>query len=211
MNIFFLDKDPAKAARALCQEHQKMILESAQLLSTAHRVLDGSKVNPALYKAGHQNHPSAVWVRQSSANYVWLHKNFEAMAIEFQRRNGKGAPMHASAVKLMDITGALPKNIPMGPFQVPPMAMKPWYRLNAGLTLEEVIASYRNYYVMAKDFATWKNRAPPEWFTEGRAKVLSFPFQLKPEVVGFSPMITNPRGLHRFTYQQEVRLRAAQK
>ena len=41
MNIFALDKDPTQAARMMCDKHVvKMILESAQLLSTAHRVLD---------------------------------------------------------------------------------------------------------------------------------------------------------------------------
>ena len=42
MNIFYLDKDTIIAAEMMCDKHVvKMILESAQLLSTAHRVLDG--------------------------------------------------------------------------------------------------------------------------------------------------------------------------
>jgi hypothetical protein len=66
----------------------KMILESAQLLSTAHRVLDGVAViggklggrkktewvlddarQDVLYKATHMNHPSAIWARKSVENY----------------------------------------------------------------------------------------------------------------------------------------------
>jgi histidyl-tRNA synthetase len=40
MNIFVLDEDPAKAARMLCDAHVvKMIVESAQLLSTHERLL----------------------------------------------------------------------------------------------------------------------------------------------------------------------------
>ena len=36
MNIFFLDKTPYKSAQYLCDKHVvKMILESAQMLSTA--------------------------------------------------------------------------------------------------------------------------------------------------------------------------------
>lgn len=43
MNIFFIDLDPDVAARQLVDKHVvKMIVESAQLLSTAHRVLDGT-------------------------------------------------------------------------------------------------------------------------------------------------------------------------
>ena len=42
MNIFFLDKRPDDAAEMHCDKHcVKMILEYSQMLSTAHRVLDG--------------------------------------------------------------------------------------------------------------------------------------------------------------------------
>lgn len=42
MNVFYLDRDPEKAASVQCDQHVvKMILESAQLLSTAHHELDG--------------------------------------------------------------------------------------------------------------------------------------------------------------------------
>lgn len=39
MNIFILDKDPVKAAQLQCDAHvSKMILESAQMLSTVHQI-----------------------------------------------------------------------------------------------------------------------------------------------------------------------------
>jgi hypothetical protein len=42
VNIFYIDHDPVQAAQWMVDKHVvKMILESAQLLSTAHRVLDG--------------------------------------------------------------------------------------------------------------------------------------------------------------------------
>lgn len=42
MNIFFLAPDPAEAAVFHCDKHVvKMVLESAQMLSTAHRMLNG--------------------------------------------------------------------------------------------------------------------------------------------------------------------------
>lgn len=45
MNIFVLSTDPAEAAEYHCDQHVvKMILEYAQLLSTAHRLLDGTLV-----------------------------------------------------------------------------------------------------------------------------------------------------------------------
>ena len=42
MNIFYLDSSPSKSAKLHCDKHVvKMIVEYAQLLSTAHRVHDG--------------------------------------------------------------------------------------------------------------------------------------------------------------------------
>jgi len=42
INIFVLDESPVKAARLQCNAHVvKMIVESAQMLSTVHRMLDG--------------------------------------------------------------------------------------------------------------------------------------------------------------------------
>ena len=44
MNIFYLDKHPKVAAQMSCDKHVcKMIVESAQMLSTAHRILDGTE------------------------------------------------------------------------------------------------------------------------------------------------------------------------
>ena len=44
MNIFALSPVPEVAAKWHCDKHVvKMILESAQMLSTAHRILDGKE------------------------------------------------------------------------------------------------------------------------------------------------------------------------
>ena len=44
MNIFYISECPVQAAEWMVDKHVvKMILESAQLLSTAHRVLDGEQ------------------------------------------------------------------------------------------------------------------------------------------------------------------------
>lgn len=55
MNIFFLDRNPTKAAEYHVDKHVvKMIQETAQLLSTAHRLLDGvwkkQVLTPAMYR-----------------------------------------------------------------------------------------------------------------------------------------------------------------
>ena len=44
MNVFFLDKDPKLASEYHCDKHVvKMLIEYAQLMSTAHRVMYGTK------------------------------------------------------------------------------------------------------------------------------------------------------------------------
>ena len=61
MNIFYLDRDPVKAAQVQYNKHVvKMILESAQMLCTAHRYYGNENVP---YKSAHINHPSSIWCR----------------------------------------------------------------------------------------------------------------------------------------------------
>lgn len=87
MNIFITSACPIRSAQDHLNAHLvKQILESAQLLSTAHVVLDGNQV---AYKATHQNHPSAIWTRQSKANYLWLFEHFKALCDEYEYRTGK--------------------------------------------------------------------------------------------------------------------------
>ena len=72
MNIFYLHRDPVAAAQMQCDKHVvKMILESAQMLSTAHRVLDGDTYADlrGMYKLAHKNHPSTRWVRSNYRHY----------------------------------------------------------------------------------------------------------------------------------------------
>lgn len=62
MNIFFLDKDPVWAAQYHVDKHVvKMIQETAQLLSTAHRVLDGSWHKEVLQPAVYRNLCTLGW------------------------------------------------------------------------------------------------------------------------------------------------------
>ena len=92
MNIFYLDRSPSIAAEMACDKHVvKMILESAQLLSTAHRVIDGDEYadKVGLYKMAHKNHPSTIWTRTSTENYMWLNRYFGALCREYTYRYGK--------------------------------------------------------------------------------------------------------------------------
>jgi len=87
MNLFYLSRDPVEAARLQCDKHVvKMILETAQMLSTAHLELDGRQM---AYKATHKNHPSTVWVRSSAKSYRWAYEHLKALGAEYTSRYGK--------------------------------------------------------------------------------------------------------------------------
>lgn len=71
MNIFILDSDPAIAASYHCDQHlSKMILEAAQMLSTAAAKFFSS--DPGFYKPAYTKHPCTIWCCESLAhcNYV---------------------------------------------------------------------------------------------------------------------------------------------
>jgi hypothetical protein len=176
MNIFYLHNDPRKCAEMHVDKHcVKMILEYAQLLSTAHRVLDGiqsirlSKTGrkqtafvlpddreSILYSATHINHPSAVWVRYSEQNYRWLFALFCELLKEYTYRYGK---IHACE-RLVTTLGRPPKYINMDkPFTEPTPAMPDHYKVH-----NNSIQSYKNYYLGDKQrMFSWKKRETPNW------------------------------------------------
>ena len=44
MNVFVLDESPEESAQQQCDKHiPKMVVESGQMLSTAHRMVDGER------------------------------------------------------------------------------------------------------------------------------------------------------------------------
>ena len=83
MNIFYLDKDPVKAAQVQYNKHVvKMILESAQMLCTAHHHYGNDAVP---YKKAHYNHPSTIWAREDAYNYMWLYDHMMALGKEYTK------------------------------------------------------------------------------------------------------------------------------
>lgn len=182
MNIFYVDKDPVAAAQSLCDKHVvKMILESAQLLSTAHRILDGvEKIQekyvagslPAryrkqkawilpdaresiVYKATHANHPSAVWCRQSLENYGWLADHLHALLDEYGFRYGKKHKTGEMAYYVY----APPHNLREWDFTPMPSCMAPEYIVG-----NDPVMNYRNYYINGKKHLhKWTKRHAPAW------------------------------------------------
>jgi hypothetical protein len=179
MNIFALDTCPKTAAQYHCDKHVvKMILEYAQLLSTAHRVLDGEEVmslsktnrkvsrwilpdpllNERLYFATHVNHPSAIWARESKQNYEWLYALMVHLMDEYTHRYGK---VHKVESDLKTLLATLPQNIKSKGLTEIPQAMP-----NHCKIMGNTVSAYRSYYnIEKKGFAKWKNRSRPRWFT----------------------------------------------
>jgi len=179
MNIFYLDPDPQICAEMHNNKHcVKMILEYAQLLSTAHRVLDGTMSvglsdsgrrktsyilpdhrNNILYSATHINHPSAIWVRKTHQNYIWLTELLEELCYEYTYRYEKTHKVERDGL-LKVLRTNLPANIPIGPFTAPTPAMPDDVKVPGNS-----LASYRNYYNKNKThLADWKKRPVPQWF-----------------------------------------------
>jgi hypothetical protein len=186
MNIFYLDPNPKVCAEMHCDKHVvKMIIEYAQLMSTAHRIIDGEQYTDLtangrniqrwrlpderenlLYKASHINHPSAIWCRENKANYDYLYQLFYWLCREYTHRYGK---IHATDEKLAEHLLQSPQNIGHGEFFAPTPAMPSELKIMAKTVVAgrkyDVLASYQNYYIQAKaSFAKWKNRTTPEWF-----------------------------------------------
>ncbi len=176
MNIFYLSESPEQCAEWMVDKHVvKMILETAQLLSTAHRVLDGEmsikivndkkkkvyvlhkSLNSVLYSATHINHPSAIWARESIGNYRWLYRHLLALLKEYTFRYGKHHAVETKGISRM---------LRHSPFKIKqdlrttmPSCMDAEYKIS-----EDPIENYRNYYREGKKHLhNWKRRSPPEW------------------------------------------------
>jgi hypothetical protein len=142
MNIFYLSEDPVKAASFFYNRHVvKMILESAQLLCTAHIISDGEAADVP-YKATHKNHPSAIWARESVSNYIWLYDHMIALGNEYTRRYGK---KHLTILKCSGALCKAPNNVTKVDLTPMPQCMPDQYKV-PGNSVE----AYWNYYEAEK-------------------------------------------------------------
>lgn len=153
MNIFYLHENPVISAQAMTDKHiLKMITETSQLLSTAHRVLDGHPVkngrwttyildderNDVLYRSTHYNHPCAIWARESFGNYYWLYNHFLALCQEYRNRYGK---IHETEHRLGHALKRYPNSMKKKEFTPPALVMPEKYKVE-----RNPVQSYRNYY-----------------------------------------------------------------
>ena len=179
MNIFILNESPVISAQDQCDKHVvKMIVESGQMLSTAHRMLDGKvyrkpsksgktmikyydhpTLEDQLYKAVHHGHPCTVWKMESVCNYMGHYRHFVALCDEYMYRYGK---RHLTDTLLRDILRTPPANIP----QVERTPFKLAMGSNPECMMSDPVESYRAFYQTKQDRFTmvWTKRPVPEWF-----------------------------------------------
>ena len=146
MNIFYLDPSPRRAVDFMSDKHiVKMVLESAQLLCTAHQILDSNTHidGVELYKVAHKNHPSSIWVRSNIHHYNWLYEHFVELSNEYTQRYKK---THTTYSKLSHVLSKAPRNIPSKPFELPPQCMPDKYKHKS------TVKAYLTYYAHEKLF-----------------------------------------------------------
>ncbi len=155
MNIFHLHTDPKICAEYHCDKHVvKMILETAQMLSTAYRRNFGD--NDDLYKTAYPKHPMTIWVGDSGANFFWSVRLLDQLLYQYTMRYNK---VHKYDVQdsvkhfsTLNENSNLPE-IPQTPFA----NATPYKDMNT-------IHAYRHFYRMDKSkFARWKYTDMPSW------------------------------------------------
>ena len=155
MNYFYVEKDPTSAAQALCDKHVvKMILETAQMLSTAHRLTESPQAD-FVYKPTHSNHPSTKWLRSSQIAYKHGLQHLCALFDEYRHRYNK---THATE-RLLPYLSQVPEALPDLPFVDPPQCMYDECRHS------DTVEAYRSYYRVRRNEIDmrWTNREIPAW------------------------------------------------
>ena len=177
MNIFYLSTNPKISAEMHNNSHcSKMIIEYAQLMSTAHRTMDGEMyygktkngrkikrwlhpdpvMEATLYKASHVKHPCNIWLRESTSNYDWTYDHFIALCDVYEYRYNR---THKADIDFRGYLNRRPDNLKEGPLTEFAQAMPDECKQ------KDVVLAYRSYYNKFKsDIAKWKSGYVPEWF-----------------------------------------------
>jgi len=164
MNIFATSECPTQSALNLDDLRlRKMIIESAQILSTA-IYLRTRSLSDLLYRPTHKGHPCVRWAYRSRDNFLWLYRHGLSMAVIHRDISGVE---HASEKILHE-------------------AHKSWHLFsNQGLTEFENCTTYKDGYEHVPIFdkyrlqmidkwnsdlrsPKWTRRQIPDWYTKQR-------------------------------------------
>lgn len=163
MNIFATDPSPIASAQALPDKHLiKMILESAQILSTvAHGY--GHDASP-LYKPTHRHHPSVLWAGSTPENCMWLLRHGLELCYAYRQRFDRRHKTHDlfTDFYMLDDVPCICHVAPptefvfVGPAETPGENVHERYRTYLN-------AKYKTWTDAGKP-PTWTNTKPPEWY-----------------------------------------------
>lgn len=141
MNIFVLNKCPFKSAQLMCDKHVvKMVLESAQLLSTAHHFHQSPII---AYKPTHAKHPCTLWTQNTDKNYHWLFYHWIGLMNEYTYRYNK---VHSCAYLINEL---YINPCTKGPLEKFALAMPDEHKV-----YEDPIDCYHSYYNSKPPFIT---------------------------------------------------------
>jgi hypothetical protein len=203
MNIFYLDHDPAIAAKAMHDRHIiKMISESCQLLSVwADYYRKGfsynlPEIDPELPREipwtqlSHTKHPCALWLNEGPGNVRWLLDHLYCLLVEYDYRFGKlekftrarqiCVDLHEWFLQFAFVNHTCPK-------ACYPDIYKNFDKYDGGYCRENVMQGYRRYYIAEKLAGNkYTKREPPVW---AKQKEKAPP----PEPIDFSKIIIKPK------------------
>lgn len=144
----------------------KMILETAQLLSSAVHMLCSNEdeniktiILPRLYKLSHKNHPSAIWARDNINNWTWLLYLGLALCKEYTFRYEKTHKTEELLIFLKENIHIISPIFSHEEFYPPTPAMDEQYLIKNENNEIIPMLSYRNYYINGKKHLhSWKKR-----------------------------------------------------
>lgn len=191
MNIFVLNEDPVIAAQEQCNTHvNKMLIESAQMLSTAHRLLDGELTFiPVLDEDGNQVYLKSGkpkmkkhWQlpdEREDVMYKAVHTghrcvlwtmasicnyiwHYKHFVALCDEYMYRFGRRHLTDIRLRDVLRVPPESIPKVERTPFELAMGS----NPECMLECPVESYRAFYQTKQDRFSmiWTVRPVPEWF-----------------------------------------------
>lgn len=153
MNIFVTSSNQKQCAEMLDDKRlQKMILESAQMLSAALHRHGGT----APYKVSHKNHPCTLWTGDTRENFMWHLVLLSEMHQEYVWRRNKTHKSYNDCYHVFQEQLAVIPGGPLTPFA------------NCSLFKEinvfdaykmTMLEKWKNDKITPK----WTNRSRPDW------------------------------------------------
>lgn len=170
MNRFVTNLDPVIAAQDQCDKHlRKMVIEEAQMLSTAIRENHPHMVVPDLYKSVHQSHPCTLWAGASASNWLWAYKHWQGLADEYEHRFAKEHKtiriMRPVLNEIRNRTDFMTSwsNVLYTPH---PQCFGKWpHKTHEDWPVAAYRAYIRDYKTTVMKEMVWTGRQPPTWFT----------------------------------------------